>query len=142
MAASVVTKFFAFVGLFILQIAAEGSAQAQFKRPQGTFSSLRFNSESGDVLGYEVRIVPVGETFQAVVQVAEGEPGPLHVVAVSIKDGQITFDVPFASDIVGRFVGKVTKTGLVGRISLPNASETVQLKRSRSYWDSATSSCK
>jgi hypothetical protein len=49
----------------------------------GTFSSIEFVEEAGDIFGVELNIVPAPhEGYQAAVQVAEGGPGPLVVVAV------------------------------------------------------------
>ena len=38
----------------------------------GTFSSLRFNTEGGDLLGVELTIVPTRKGYQGALQIAEG----------------------------------------------------------------------
>lgn len=101
----------------------------------GTYSSIVFNEEGGDVLGYEVRIAPTARGFQAVVQVAEGAPGPLHVVDVIQTKDSIKFDIPLDGEVKGTFEGRVTASGLEGIISLPAGRVRVELKRTISYWE-------
>jgi hypothetical protein len=102
----------------------------------GTYSSLSFNPQSGDVNGYEVRIVPTHGGKQAVVQVAEGDAGKLYVVDVVKKSGVVEFEVPLTPEHKVKFSGRLTAEGLTGSFVHPTGViERVTLKRSVSYWE-------
>lgn len=102
----------------------------------GTYSSLNYHQEAGDLLGYEFRLIPTKQGFKAVIQVSEGGIGNVFLVDVDEKSGSISFDVPVSSDYVGRFRGELTRDGLDGVVNYPSGvSEKVLLKRSVSYWE-------
>jgi hypothetical protein len=102
----------------------------------GTFSSLAYNAEGGDLIGYEVRIIPSNEGLKALVQVAQGDSGKVYLVGVDQKGNVLSFDVPLSSNVHGRFEGTVSLNGLDGTISYPSgAIEQVSLKRTTSYWE-------
>lgn len=114
----------------------QAAAASEVPSIAGTYTSLSYNQESGDLTGYEVRIIPSNQGNKAVVQVAEGDAGRLYLVDVAETSMQVTFDVPLASGVLGKFEGEVTKLGLKGVISyVPGSSEKVLLKRSASYWE-------
>lgn len=121
--------FFFFVGI---PVAAEAAPKSKVI---GTFSSFRFNADSGDLNGMEVKIVPTPNGYNAVIQLAEGEPGLLSIVHVIVKDEDVEFDVPLQRDAVGKFKGKIKQSGLYGSIRWPSEIESVRLLRGKSYWD-------
>jgi hypothetical protein len=124
-----------FVALYLVVGGAIGSAGPPLK-VAGTFSSLAYNAEGGDLIGYEVRIVPTNEGLKALVQVAQGDSGKVYLVGVDQKGDVLSFDVPLSSNIHGRFEGTVSPNGLDGKISYPTgAIERVSLKRTTSYWE-------
>lgn len=100
----------------------------------GMFSSLTYNKEGGDLLGYEIRVVPTADGLMGAIQVAEGDAGHLHVVPVSVSENKIMFDVPLTGLAV-KFIGSCEKGGLSGVLNLPSGSESVFLKRGLSYWE-------
>ncbi len=109
-------------------------------RIAGTYSSLAYHEEGGDLLGYEVRIIPTNKGLRAVVQIAEGGAGEVNVVQVVQTGETLAFNIPLADDAPARFEGKVTARGLEGTVTFPSgASERLILRRSVSYWDSARS---
>lgn len=118
-----------------MQIAPATASPSQRSMAIGTFTSLEYNDESGDLNGVEVRIAPANGRLQAVVQVAEGGPGSFSVVPVSIRGNDIEFDVPLTKNVVGKFRGRITRNALVGKINWPTAAEPVRLRRGMSYWD-------
>lgn len=68
---------------------------------QGTYSSLTYNSESGDLNGYEVEFIPTNKGLKAVVQIAEGEVDGIQVVnVVQKKDGTLSFSFLLNSNAV------------------------------------------
>jgi hypothetical protein len=115
---------------------AIGAPAATVKVP-GTYSSLEYNDEGGDLLGMEVKIVPAGGRLQAAVLVSEGEPAPMVVVDVRVTGRTVSFKMP-ASDFneAWNFNATVTRKGLVGTIAYASgAKENVTLARRCGYWD-------
>ena len=119
--------------------AAERSGQAQ-KAPRitGTWTNLYFNKEAGDLVGYELKIVPVrGGKFQGVLQVAEGAPSELMVVDIEAKGAEVRFTIPDKYEAyAGQFAGTVTENVLKGEFKFKGGGgEKVELKRGKGYWD-------
>jgi hypothetical protein len=98
-------------------------------RISGIFTSLKYHEEAGDLLGYEILIVPTGNEWSAVVQVAQGELGVPFVVPVTVKGQTISFPIPdeFGG---GSFNGKISSKSLKGTFG----NDTVNLRRGKSYW--------
>lgn len=102
----------------------------------GTYSSLAYHAESGDLIGYEVRLIPTNQGTKAVVQVAEGDAGRIYIVDIVEASGMVQFDVPLASGLRSRFNGKITHSGLKGTITHHSGEkEDLFLKRTTSYWE-------
>lgn len=127
-----VNKFISAIALIFFSLTACAGTVVKLA---GTYSSFTYNEEGGDVLGYEVRIAPTSHGFQAIIQVAEGAPGLLHVVDVVQKGDLIKFDVPLDGEVKAAFEGRVTARGLEGTITLPAGLQRVTLKRAMSYWE-------
>jgi hypothetical protein len=130
-----------------LLLAISGSIAQQ--RPQvprvtGFFSDMHYVREAGDVVGTEIWIVYARGHYWATVQEAEGEPNPpvvvpaevsgLSKVKFTITNHLVYGDGKPAPDLVTRFEGTVSKTGLL--LSTPElaGSTPTLLKRSKSYW--------
>src|SRR5258708_23093640 len=60
----------------------------------GTFSNMHFIKEAGDVLGYEIKIVYAGGSYQSTLQFAEGAPSELLVFKKHKKGKKINFFNP------------------------------------------------
>jgi hypothetical protein len=121
-----------FILLLLLSII---SVEAIAASPAGTYSSLQYNQEGGDLLGYEVLIIPTDVGYKAVVQVAEGSPGEVYIVELHMSDGYIHFDIPLSSGKKESFSGQVRGQFLIGDITSPSGIEHVRLKHGSSYWD-------
>jgi hypothetical protein len=121
-----------FLGLLIVVPAAfAGDA-----RITGTYSSLEYHRESGDLIGLEIRVVQTHDGYKASVQVAEGGAGDIVVVPFKTFNGNVSFDVPYGEGKPARFTGSVTEKGLAGTIKYPSGTfETIFLPRKKSYWD-------
>jgi hypothetical protein len=105
-------------------------------RITGTYSNMYFNQEGGDLLGDEVRIVAASGGYQGALQFAEGEPGDLIVVPVTVTGNRISFAIPDSSAYPGRFDGAIENGHLKGEFRFKNGgSEKVELPRGKSYWD-------
>lgn len=108
----------------------------QKSRIAGTYSSLVYNEEGGDLIGYEIRVIPTNQGIKGVIQVAEGDAGRIYIVDFIEKADAVSFDVPLASNMRGKFRGKIISNGLEGVIIYPSGvHEKLLLKRSISYWE-------
>jgi hypothetical protein len=99
----------------------------------GTFSSLRYIEEAGDVLGAEITIVPQFETAYAIFQCAEGVPAAPVFVPLTVRGNHVSFDVNAGAFCDGHYVGEVSAKGM----QLTNTREprtTEFLPRKKSYW--------
>jgi len=120
-----------------LTILLLGSCQvfASEQKVTGTYSSLEYNRESGDLLGYEVLIIPTDVGYKAIVQVGEGAPGQVYIVDVRKKGANIGFDIPISPALNESFSGHIDGGVLVGDVLSPSGKQHVQLRRGMSYWD-------
>ncbi len=102
----------------------------------GTFSSLHFNSGSGDLSGIEISIVSTRDGKQAAVQFSDGEPGPLMVTPVICTGTHLSMSLPKdAGSAAATFNGVVSSSRLIGELVFDTgAREKVNLKRRKSYW--------
>ena len=87
--------------------------------------------ETGDVVGYEITIVP-GGGYWVLYQEAEGEPAPPKLVQATVKGFAIEFTVTGLPGNPRIFKGHISSTGLTG--SLSGSNETIKLPRKSSYW--------
>jgi hypothetical protein len=88
-------------------------------------SSLRFNTEGGDLLGVELKIVPTRKGYQGVLQIAEGGPSEIMVVDVQLrKNNTIRFNIPVSYPFYGgeTFEGMVDSKGITGRFTFVGAT--------------------
>jgi hypothetical protein len=111
-------------------------APAEERAPvAGTYSSMFYNGESGDINGTEVRIVYTRKGYQGTVQISQGEPSQLILIKPTIDDdNHITFE--FTDPTFGgrySYSGRITASGMTGRFAGEEADQT--FKRAPSYWD-------
>ncbi len=114
------------IGLFAL--ATSASAENLI----GTYSSLHFNEEGGDLLGMEILILPsaagAGENYTAVVQIAEGGAPDVFVLSITnLKDDRFHLQLPDGLKLEA--IAK--ERALI--INWPNG-DTDSLQKGRSYW--------
>jgi len=106
----------------------------------GTYSSLEYNEEGGDLLGMEVKIVPVSDDrFQGAILVSEGAPAPMILTDVHVSGRSVTFKVPASNrdvDDAWIFQGTLSEKALKGTVTHSSgAKEQVTLLRRCGYWD-------
>ena len=103
----------------------------------GTYSSLFYHKEAGDLLGNEIRIVLGKKGYEGTFQTAQGEPDTLVFLKnISIKGNLIKFTISEGSLHAGEFSGEITKTELKGVLTLQNGNKIpLVLKKGKSYWD-------
>lgn len=120
-----------------LVFAANASAAAleEVARITGTFSSLAYNDESGDLGGMEISIVYGGGNHYAVVQCSEGSPGIPFVAEIQVQGSRIRFTLPKDSASgcpEATYNGIVSSEGLRGQFA--GLGEPELLRRKSSYW--------
>jgi hypothetical protein len=103
----------------------------------GTFSSLHFNADSGDLSGTEIRLIGTRNAKQASVQFSDGEPGPLIATPVICNGTHLSFSLPKdVGRVAATFDGVVSSTRLIGEFVFETgARDKVVLMRRKSYWD-------
>jgi flavoprotein len=79
----------AFCTLLVFPVAANAAAGLSV----GTYSTLKYNQESGDLKGFEITIVPVDGGLAATVQIAEDGMNELHLAKVKENAGFMQFTV-------------------------------------------------
>jgi len=104
-------------------------------RVTGTFSSLVYNDESGDLGGTEISIVYGGSSHYAIVQCSEGSPGVPFVAKVQVQGIMVSFTLPKGSGSgcpEATYNGTISSEGLRGQFA--GFGEPELLKRKSSYW--------
>ncbi|MGH7404426.1 MAG: hypothetical protein ACREJA_00910 [Candidatus Methylomirabilales bacterium] len=107
-------------------------------RYTGTFSSLEYHKEAGDLLGTEIKIVSTRKGYQGALQIAEGGPSELMVVDVFFEKDVIRFEIPKTYAVYGgaRFEGKIDAKGIKGAFRYQtHVGDPEYLVRGPSYWD-------
>jgi hypothetical protein len=127
----------------LLAVAAT-AAPSQIKSPipqkpfraTGTYSNMYYNTEAGDLIGDEIRIVNTRKGYQGVVQFAEGEPEELVIVKIEVVGNSISFSIPDSSSYAGQFNGTIENGTLKGEFHFKTGGvDKVELKKGKSYWD-------
>ena len=107
-------------------------AAEQGPRVSGTFSSLEYNAESGDLTGWEITFIPQADgSYFALVQIAEGQAPEVFTGRATAAGSTIRLVVNGKAPLAGTYIGTVTTTEL--RIKTP-VGNSERLKRKRSYW--------
>lgn len=129
-------------GLFLLAPALSGCATGT--RPDGVsasdrpvkitgcYSNMYFNEEGGDLLGFELFVVPTRDGYHVLYQHSEGEPDAPLLVPATVEGDTIRFTVSHDGPFPGQFRGTVTEHELTGRFERIN--EEIVLERKASYW--------
>ena len=109
------------------------SSQAEEIMATGTFSSMYYHEEGGDLLGYELRIVQGKDGFEGTWQSACGVPNSLVLVKPKIEGKTITFSYSYDGKKFHHFRGKYTDYGIEREGMADSYWE--KLKRRPSYWE-------
>lgn len=105
-------------------------------RLTGTFSSMSYHAQSGDILGAEVKLVPGSRSLVAIVQLAEGAPEDPYVAEARLEGNRVSFRFPALGGGVNSFEGVVLDSALVGTFTYRSGSkESVRLRRNCGFWD-------
>ena len=127
------------IALLALLCLSTGLSAAERRPPRiaGTYTNLALHDETGDLVGTEIKIVPVvGGRYQAAVIVSVGEVQPLRVADVQVTGQSVSFVVREDNGTSWSFRGTVSAESLKGTITHSEGGrENVTLRRHRSYWD-------
>ena len=99
----------------------------------GTYSTLAYHAEGGDVLGIELSIVYTQRGYYVIYQSSEGEHIVPVVVPAQIKGTRLAFTLPNEADPRGSFHGRIERDAIRGNFS--GNRQTVTLPRKSSYWN-------
>ena len=107
-------------------------AAEQGPKVSGTFSSLEYHAESGDLVGWEVTLIPQADgSYFALVQVAEGQAPQVFTGRAIATGATIRITVEGKGPLAGTYVGTVTTAEI--QLKTP-VGDSERLKRKRSYW--------
>jgi hypothetical protein len=106
----------------------------------GIYSNLAYTRESRTLSGAEIFIVRgAGESYVALVQEANGEPGDPVLAPVVQNGGEVSIRVHH-EDYTVRYDGTIGDAGFNGVMTVDTAdgkkaSRSFDLKRKKSYWE-------
>jgi len=133
------SSFIVLLASFALQCNANQAKTSKARsapRITGTYSDMYYNSQGGDVLGTEIKIVNTRKGLQGAIQFSEGAPEELVIVDIQVNDGAVSFVVPESSPYAGQFSGTIMNGILKGEFRYKSGgSNKVELKKGKSYWD-------
>ena len=101
----------------------------------GTYSSLRYNSESGDLNGLEITVVPTDSGLIAVVELAEDGINELHLAKVKKSDGKLLFAPRLDDGTEVRFSMECTPRVCKGTYHWGRALIKFELPKSHGFWN-------
>jgi hypothetical protein len=122
------------IGTLVLCVSAVAATPGS--KVTGTYSSLTYNNESGDLGGTEISIVPGAGGYFAIAQCAEGQPGIPVVVRAQVVGMKVSFELQKGTSSgcpEAPYTGTVSAAGLKGQFS--GFGEPELLKRKVSYWN-------
>jgi hypothetical protein len=128
------------LGLTVFILASSLSWAGPPVAPQkisGIYSDLAYNSESGDLGGMELLVIPGGEDkngliWRAFFQLAEGGAPYSTVVTLVVHGTALEFTLPPGDELAGlHFTGTISNTEIV--LNTP-AGQVEHLRRGKSYW--------
>lgn len=125
----IVKRFAVIAALVLFGLATLG--QAEEPRISGVFSNLRYSEQSGDLIGWEILVVPrQGGTYTAIVQVAEGSAPAVVIGTLVANDSNMVISIPNGQAFAGAYTATITATEM--RFETPEGTE--RLRRGKSYW--------
>jgi hypothetical protein len=102
--------------------------------PVGTYSSLRYNPESGDLNGYELTFIPTDSGVKTVVQIAEDGINEVHLASVNSTRGTLKFSVAVDDGSKVEFTMKCSTSHCRGTYKWQKANVKINLEKRPSYW--------
>ena len=106
----------------------------------GTYGSLEFHDESGDLSGIELKFIYSNDGHYLLFQSATGVPSTPVLTRVDIDDGIFIVEIPSGTDYSGAILkGIFTKKGIIAEFTngpvFPNGKKADLLEKTSSYWD-------
>lgn len=119
------------LALLLLPVAANSVARSS----TGTYSTLAYNEESGDLHGLEVTIVPTDEGLVASVQIVEEGINELHLAKVKENGGVIRFSVRLKDESAVDFSMKCAPKNCSGEYVWGQMKVEFSLPKGNGYWN-------
>ena len=127
-----------FLLVFCLFVGKSDARDASQTKITGMYTDMRYQEQTGDILGVEVFLVFSRSGYQIVFQDAEGSPSIPIVVSATVEKNRIEFDLPERGGYSGKFSGTIGPRGIVGRFLSGQENsfgkKTFELRRKPSYW--------
>ncbi len=102
--------------------------------PVGTFSSLNYNQESGDLNGYELTFIPTDSGVKAVVEIAEDGVNEVHLTSVNSTGDNLRFFVVADDGSKVDFTMRCSSSHCRGAYTWRKATVKISLEKRPSYW--------
>ena len=129
-------KYFQTLFVLFISFCLISASAADKIKYTGTFSSLEYNEEGGDLLGVELRIVYTDKGYQGMLQIAEGNISTVMIVSPKFTGEKITFLIDSSETYKSTFEGVIDNEKIVGKIKFYTGGEMqLRLPRKKSYWD-------
>ena len=102
----------------------------------GTFSSMEKNPDSGDITGWEIRIVGSAQGYSGTIQFSNAWPGDLLMLEdIRYDVGDILFKLA-SGPMAGSFRGRITDVAITGILETADYKFVrLHLPRKPSFWD-------
>jgi hypothetical protein len=124
------------LSLFLVFFIINNDVMASDIQYTGTFSSIEYNQEGGDLLGVEIRIVYTRNGYQSTLQIAEGGVSELIIVKPLIENNRIKFTIHEPKLYEGVFIGIINSKKIKGVLKYKDGGELeINIPRKKSYWD-------
>nr|WP_314544056.1 hypothetical protein [uncultured Massilia sp.] len=121
----------AFCALLLFAVAASAAAGVSV----GTYSTLKYNEESGDLNGFEIMIVRIDGGLAATVQIAKDGINELHLAKVKESGGTMRFSVLPDGGSPIDFSMNCTPKICSGEYTWGYAKKKITLLKSNGYWN-------
>ncbi|MCR6496988.1 hypothetical protein LJB71_12680 [Thermomonas sp. S9] len=118
-------------GTLLFSVVACAAAESSV----GTYSTLAYNEESGDLNGLEITIIPVDGGLVASVQIAEDGINELHLAKVKESAGVLLFSPRLNDGSTINFSMKCSPKSCLGEYVWGQANVKFVLPKSNGYWN-------
>ncbi len=126
--------------VFLFIILATSTVQnvcaEQYNRT-GFFTNLFYHEEGGDILGFELYIIPTRTGYSGALLFCQGACDPLYIIEPTFDGDSVTFNFTDVEGIAVRFEGVVDQCGITGGFHYPHGAQppSERLKRKTTYWN-------
>lgn len=120
------------LGIVLFSIASNCMASGHVA---GTYSSLSFNEESGDLSGLEVSLLPVDAGLVASVQIADDGINEVHLATVARLEENLHFSLRLDDGKTVDFTMRCSPASCIGHYRWDKANVDFSLPKTSGYWN-------